>query len=243
MAAHIGNFKPTQAMGGNSRQVESSQSACHRQLGAVVHKHLRHPDQRPLAEHTRAAFESIRNRVEADRRPLIFDSFCGTGMSTGLLAQRYPDQLVIGIDKSATRLERHVNEAADDYLLVRADCGDFWRLAASAGWRLAHHFLLYPNPWPKPGQLKRRIHGSPAFSALLTLGGRIELRSNWQVYVEELGCALVVAGYLPHIERVPDNTAISLHESKYQRSGHQLWRCVCHLRENSRPHTAASHTR
>ena len=230
-------------MRGNSRQVDSSQTACHRLLGKLVEKHLRHPDRRPLAEHTRAAFEAIRAPVEARGRPLIFDSFCGTGMSTTLLARRYPDHLVIGIDKSAERLERHANTPADNYLLVRADCGDFWRLAADAGWRLAHHTLLYPNPWPKPGQLKRRVHGSPAFTALLALGGALELRSNWQVYVEEFGSALVIAGFFPRIERFSVDTAMSLHEGKYQRSGHELWRCLCQLGHNGSPRSAAIQTR
>ena len=222
-------------MHGNSSPVQSKQTHCHRQLGRLVLKHLNHPDQRPVAEHTRRAFDEARHAVEAAARPLIFDSFCGTGMSTGLLAERYPDHMVLGIDKSAARLGRHESAAVDNYRLVRADCDDFWKLAVAAGWRLDHHFLLYPNPWPKPGQLKRRIHGSPVFPSLLSLGGGVELRSNWQVYVEEFGSALAIAGYSPEVSLVESETTLTLHEGKYQRSGHPLWRCRCHLRDNSRP--------
>jgi tRNA G46 methylase TrmB len=243
MAGHFGNFKPRRQMTGHSTGVRSSQTGCHRQLASVVDKHLRFPSRRPVADHTRAAFDAIRGRVEACGKPLVIDSFCGTGLSTALLARQHPERLVIGIDKSARRLARHAPEPLDNYVLVRADCGDFWRLARGAGWRVAYHYLLYPNPWPKPGHLKRRVHGSPDFAALLALGGDIELRSNWQIYVEEFGCALVQAGYLPRIERVEPGPGMTLHERKYQRSHHELWRCRCHLGHNSEPIAAVSQAR
>lgn len=222
-------------MTAHSTPVSSSQPGCHPQLASRVRKHLHHPSRRPVAEHTRAAFEAIREQVENDSRPLVFDSYCGTGMSSGLLAQRLPGHLVIGIDKSAARLSRQPAGAGRNSLLVRADCGDFWRLAADAGWRLSHHFLLYPNPWPKPGHLGRRLHGAPEFAQLLRLGGRVELRSNWQVYVEEFGQALVIAGHWPAVDSPQPTQPISLHERKYVDSGHLIWRCRCHLGHNSRP--------
>ena len=230
-------------MSGNSTGVRSSQTACHRQLGSVVGKHLRNPTQRPVAEHTREAFEAIRERVETSGKALVLDSFCGTGMSTSLLARQHPGHLVIGIDKSASRLERHETGDAENMLLVRADCGDFWRLANDAGWPVEHHYLLYPNPWPKPGHLKRRVHGSPEFTALLALGGSVELRSNWQLYVEEFGCALVQAGHTPWVERVPPGPDMTLHERKYRRSHHELWRCRCQLGHNSGPNAAIRQAR
>jgi len=214
-------------MNGNSEPVQSRQRLCHPALGRTVARHLASQNLRPPAPHTLQAFEAIRSKVEGQRSPLVFDSFCGTGLSTGLLAQRHPDCLVIGIDKSAHRLDRHQPSGVSNYLLVRADCDDFWRLAADAGWRLQHHYLLYPNPWPKPGQLKRRVHGSPAFVDLLKLGGALELRSNWQVYVEEFGCALIQAGYFPRVDRLVPDVSLSLFEQKYRQSGHLLWRCRC----------------
>ena len=68
-------------------------------------------------------------------------------------------------------------------ILMRADLNDFYRLAADAGWRLARHFILYPNPWPKSVHLKRRWHGAPVFPYMLRLGGVMELRSNWKLYL------------------------------------------------------------
>ena len=237
MAGHSPNFKPTDlreitAMTGNSQPVRSQQRFCHPGLGRLVRKHLNCKNLRPPAGHTIAAFEGIRPEVERQQLPLIFDSFCGTGLSTATLAARHPDCLVIGIDKSSHRLGRHRRDSAGNYRLVQADCHDFWELASSAGWRLASHFLLYPNPWPKPGQVKRRVHGSAQFPALLALGGQLELRSNWQVYVEEFGTALVLAGKRPHISRIEPDKPLSQFERKYLQSGHQLWRCQCKLGHN-----------
>jgi len=221
-------------MTGNSLPVQSPQQFCHPGLGRLVARHLATDNRRPPAPHSLAAFEAIRSRVESADRALVFDSFCGTGQSTAALAQTYPEMLVIGIDKSAHRLQKHAGGDGDNYLLVQADCDDFWRLAVDAGWQLQHHFLFYPNPWPKPRHIKRRVHGSPHFTQLLALGGRLELRSNWQVYVEEFGLALVLAGHYPHISRIAPENPLSLFEQKYLRSGHELWRCRCDLVHNSR---------
>ena len=140
--------------------------------------------------------------------------------------------LVVGIDKSAHRLARHGESARDNYLLVQADCGDLWRLALEEGWRLEHHYLFYPNPWPKPAQLGRRVQGSADFSALLDLGGKVELRSNWQLYTEEFGVALAIAGQPALVDEVRPDLPVSLFERKYSQSGHRLWRCRCQLSDN-----------
>ena len=86
-----------------------------------------------------------------------------------------------------------------------------------------------PTPWPKSKHLKRRVHGHPAFKLLLQLGGRIELRSNWQVYVEEFAVAMHLAGVRGLVQMVPETApAISLFERKYRDSDHHLWRFMSH---------------
>lgn len=78
------------------------------------------------------------------------------------LAKLLPHCDVIGIDKSASRLERTVAyrrhsglvHALPNALLLRADLVDFWTLCLQNGVLLEHHFLLYPNPYPKPKHLK-----------------------------------------------------------------------------------------
>ncbi len=210
-------------MEANSRPISSSQDGVHRDLAMLVQRHIASPSRRPVADHSRAAFE----RLPAgwlEQGPLILDSFCGTGQSTALLAQRFPDHCVLGVDKSAARLARHAGDGAGNYHLLRADCEDVWQLLLEQGVSLARHYLLYPNPWPKPGHLQRRVHGSAALPRLLQLGGRLELRSNWQVYVEEFGLALQLAGHPGVVTTVPDEPPLTLFEQKYRASGHRLWR-------------------
>jgi len=218
---------------GPSQPVSSNQLFCHPKLGKLVGKHLANAHHRPPAPHTLRAFRHASDSLAGRDKPLVFDSFCGTGMSTATLAERHEDCTVIGIDKSAHRLSRHGPIQTDNYLLVQADCGDFWRLALAAGWQLQQHYLLYPNPWPKSGQLKRRVHGCADLSALLALGGQVELRSNWQIYAEEFGVALALAGYHPHIDQLTPQNPLTLFEQKYAQSGHKLWRCGAKLVHNS----------
>ena len=152
----------------------------------------------------------------------MLDSYCGTGYSTARLAERYPDHLVVGVDKSAQRLARHVSSGGD-YLLLRAECEPFWLQMVAAGLAVEHHYLLYPNPWPKSVQLKRRVHGHPAFPLLLALGGSLELRSNWQLYVEEFGLAVQLAGGRGWVNQLAQGASLTLFEKKYRNSGHTLW--------------------
>ncbi|HSH49642.1 MAG TPA: SAM-dependent methyltransferase, partial [Halomonas sp.] len=100
---------------------------------------------------------------------------------------------------------------------------------------------LYPNPYPKPRHLKMRWQGHPVFPAILALGGRLELRSNWRIYVEEFALALRQAtGLEAEVERYRpasacaddvdlDSAYLSPFEKKYHRSGQPLWRLVASL--------------
>lgn len=214
-----------------SRPVTSNQHGLHPRLAERVLRHLRHPSRRPLPEFSRAAFATLASLQAEDPRPLVLDSFCGTGMSTALLAQRHPGHRVVGIDRSADRLGRHealdagsdAGAAVGSYLLLRAECEDIWQLLREAGWGVDYHYLLYPNPWPKAAHLQRRIHGHPGFADLVALGGRIELRSNWQTYVEEFGVALLLAGIAGRVCRLPEGPALTRFEAKYRASGQALW--------------------
>ena len=208
--------------------MSTNQQGPHERLSEVVRRHLEHPDRRPLQADSRAAYAKLEDARAG--RPLVLDAFCGTGQSTALLASRHPNHLVVGIDQSFHRLDKHVRSAADNYLLLQARCEDIWRLLAEDGQRIAHHYIFYPNPWPKSAQLKRRVHGHPAFPLLATLGGHLELRSNWRLYVEEFALAMQLVGHAGALSQVPSNGAdISLFEAKYRRSGHALWRFEVNL--------------
>lgn len=211
-----------------SRAVTSSQPGVHPALARQVSRHRRQAWRRPVAGHSQRAFADCAERVAAWPGPLMLDAGCGTGASTLQLALNHPEALLIGVDKSAARLGRGLAAPRpDNLLLLRADLVDFWRLAAAAGWKLARHFLFYPNPWPKPGQLGRRWHAHPVFPALLATGGELELRTNWETYAREWQQALRLHGRRAELDDFDAHAAtaiVSPFERKYLASGQRCWR-------------------
>ena len=211
-------------MQASSRQVSSNQQGLHPRLAHTVRRHLEQPFRGPLAAHNEAAWQVLAGRLAEDPRPLVLDSFCGTGMSTAALADAHPQHLVIGIDRSAHRLALHPTQNGQTYLLLQGECEPLWRELVRAGRTVDFHYLLYPNPWPKARHLQRRIHGHPGFRDLLDLGGALELRSNWALYVEEFGLAMHLAGIQGAVQAVPMGAPLTRFEAKYRASGHTLWR-------------------
>ncbi|MEO8409524.1 MAG: methyltransferase domain-containing protein [Propionivibrio sp.] len=216
-----------------SRLPTSAQTGIHARLPALLERHRQAPFRKPYAEYNRAAFAASRERYrrEAPGAPLILDAGCGVGHSSVALALAFPDHYVIGVDQSAARLARNIAgaqpELPENLDLVRADLVDYWRLLGDAQIELARHYLLYPNPWPKIGHLARRWHGHPVFPQLLALGGVLECRSNWPIYIDEFCCAVnALTGKPAAREHLVVERPLSLFERKYRASDHPLYR-VC----------------
>ena len=261
-----------QSNGNVVHSVKSNQEDIYKNLEEVVRKYATTSFLRPVADHTREAFERacefVRKfngardaRIDAGRgancAELILDSGCGTGESSIHLARRFPNIPVIGIDKSAERLTKAGNEhqlenamdaaaGADDepagmqipsnVFWVRAELLDFWRLAlekVNAGeWKVLHHALYYPNPWPKESEATRRFHLHPIFPTLLRLSPVIELRTNWEIYAREFKEAVRIAGdslslnlVADFSEFVPENPETAF-ERKYKAAGQRLWKVI-----------------
>ena len=151
---------------GDSKAIVTNQPGVHEKLVEIVKKHVAHPSQKPIQAHTQQAFDEINAIVQAFAGDIILDSCCGVGQSTRLLAKQNPTALVIGVDKSAHRINRNVDEVehengkgkVENYYLVRADLNDFYRLVVAANWQVTKHYILYPNPWPKAKHIQRRWH-------------------------------------------------------------------------------------
>ncbi|MGQ5490039.1 tRNA (guanine(46)-N(7))-methyltransferase TrmB [Thauera sp. AutoDN2] len=212
----------------NSRIPQSAQAGVHDALRERVRKHLMQPFRKPYADYNRAALEHALAGWDG-KAPLILDAGCGVGHSTIQIARAHPDHWVMGVDQSEDRLNRRkpYPEALlpRNMVFVRADLVDFWRLLDDAGLRLARHYILYPNPWPKIGHLGRRWHAHPVFPWIPRLGGVLECRSNWQVYAEEFALALGEVtgrpvGWAPFTAEVP----LTPFERKYRDSGQALYR-------------------
>ena len=218
----------------NSSPVTSSQTGIHEQLSELVARHAATSFRKPITDYNRQAFtQSIACWRAAGAAPLILDTGCGVGLSTRNLATQFPDHFVIGIDQSADRLERNTQwpgAMPDNLCFIRADLVDYWPLLLEAGIFPTRHYLLYPNPWPKIGHLARRWHGHAIFPTLVALGGYIECRSNWRLYIEEFASALNQLGApLTQCEAYTTDAPITPFERKYIASGHDLWRCRTQL--------------
>ena len=218
----------------NSTIPVSAQQGVHDRLAEQVSRHLAEPFRKPINDYNREAFEASLAGWDG-KAPLILDAGCGVGHSTIQLARAYPDHWVIGVDQSQDRLSRR--KPYPDALLpknmvfVRADLVDYWRLVDAAGLRLARHYILYPNPWPKIGHLTRRWHAHPVFPFIPRLGGVLECRSNWQVYVEEFAAALEQVLHCPVAwETFEAPSPLTPFERKYRDSGQTLYRLAIDLK-------------
>jgi len=188
-------------------------------LEQIVQKHARTHYQKPIAAHQAHVIELARAFIKQQEKPIIVDSGCGTGLSSTLLAALYPDHYVLGFDKSKARLSRLCTPVPTNCLILRADLIDMWRLLVLQNWPITHHFLFFPNPWPKASQIKRRFHAHPVFSTMAALALNFELRTNWRIYADECALALTILGHEVSIEKKSESTYMTLFEKKYIASG------------------------
>jgi tRNA G46 methylase TrmB len=197
----------------------------------LLDRHLSSQWAQPLHEPSVKAFRELESMVNGRDEKIVLDSGCGTGESTRLIAKTLPDCIVVGVDKSLKRLGRTgagvFPHREDNAVWLRAELTTFWRLALSAGWRLHRHYILYPNPWPKPGALQRRWHAHPVFPQLLSLGGRLEMRCNWELYALEFATAVNRAlGVYVRPGQPEEWPVMSPFERKYRNSGQQVYSVV-----------------
>jgi tRNA G46 methylase TrmB len=213
--------------------VSSTQTQPHPRLRDIVLRHLTTEFRREPGAAGRRAFDGVSDRLAV--APFVLDAGCGTGHSTLALAREHPRSVVLGVDKSVARLALgqrafDVGGAPANTALLHCELVDFWQLAAAAQLRCERQYLLYPNPWPKPEQLKRRWHAHPVLPCMLALGGDIELRTNWKIYADEFAMALRLAGWSANCEEFTPEFPLTPFERKYAASGHALWRCLAENR-------------
>ena len=86
-----------------SKIVTSNQIGPHKDLTKIV-KRYGLDYKRPMSEVSLAVIEKIIKFTNG--KEVIFDFGCGIGQSSFWLANKYSDKVIIGLDKSVSRLER-----------------------------------------------------------------------------------------------------------------------------------------
>lgn len=205
----------------------------------VVDKHFQNNYQKPIAQHTLMAFKDFEDFFCKFKNcnSLILDNGCGAGESGIYLARKYPNSIVISIDRSQVRLSKTQNKFSDrpsNLKFIRADLLDFWRLLLEKEYKVDKQFFFYPNPYPKKSQLKNRFYAHPILPTLVKLGGDWEVRSNCLFYIEDMACVLShLNGKKVEVEKinhlVSEENYVSLFELKYWQRGENLYRCVSSL--------------
>ena len=217
----------------SARSISTTQTQIHEKLDALVKRYQHATNQRPVSAHTREAFQRACDWLGDWSGEIIIDSCCGVGESTARLAMANPKAKVIGLDKSQARLSKHSHyqQQASNYCVIRADVNDFWRLIAQHHWPVSAHYLLYPNPYPKPAQVQKRWHACAAFVDLMALTPNVRVRSNWLIYLLEFAQAAQHYGVASNLHQVSDGQAFTPFERKYQDSGQTCWELVCRADE------------
>ena len=175
---------------------------------------------KPIAPHTQQAFDTLVQMIpDIDTKELVLDSGCGTGRSTILMGEMYPDHVIIGVDRSFTRITKTMQKQPEhdgmsngnpedmasskrpycqqiyqNTFLVRAELVDFWTCCLQRNLTISHHYILYPNPYPTQTRVTQRFYAHPSFPLILQLQPEsIILRSNWEGYLKEFAMAVSIA--------------------------------------------------
>ena len=179
-----------------SRVIESSQQDIHQNLNKVLERYSKEIYQRPLAEKSIQTFSKIKGLIQERKgQTVVLDLCCGVGLSCFELSKIHQNSLIIGLDKSESRLNRKndFKQEHENVFLFRGEILDLsyliFQSAQKREIRIQKQYLLFPNPYPKSVHLQRRWHANPIFPFLLRSSDEIELRTNWKVYADEFSLA------------------------------------------------------
>lgn len=160
--------------------------------------------QRPMAPFSIETYAKIKELTKGKK--IIFDFGCGVGESTYKLAIIYPNCVVIGIDKSISRIERQNDfkqSLPSNAHLLRGELLDLIYLIyldhKEGRIDIERLYFLYPNPWPKKMHVKRRFHANPIAPFIYGINVPIIVRSNWKLYLEEFSYVAFQFKRLPKV--------------------------------------------
>lgn len=168
------------------------------------------------------------------RAPLWLEIGFGNGAILAALAASKPDHDFLGIEVHRPGIGRLLLAIEKQQLrnirIVTSDAVEFVgpRIAAASVSRI---LILFPDPWPKKRQRKRRML-QPAFAQMLANkllpGGVLHLATDWPEYAEQM---LEVLGNVAHLRNcggenrfaaAPDYRVPTRFELRGRRLGHPV---------------------
>lgn len=174
--------------------------------------------------------DNISQKIMAHgNKRLIIDCFCGVGESTYKLSEKYPDFLIIGFDKSLKRLQTQNSfkkQNPKNLLLFQADIFDFYLMLSDLvkdyDFKIEKQYILYPNPWPKKKNAKKRVYLNNVIPYLFALKSTIEVRSNWGRFLVEFSYSAEYFKYNHEFYQLRPKVPMTPFEKKYFLSGQSL---------------------
>ena len=220
---------------GQSKQIYSDQKSIHEDLKKIVQNYITSEYLRPIDPKVEAFVKSL--VVEAESfKGIIIDSCCGIGESSFHLSLENPEYLILGVDKSESRLSRNnkfKQKLPPNIIFRKGNMLDYWLAFKKFEDQLniKKIYILFPNPYPKKSQLKKSWHAHPIIETLFSFACEIELRTNWEIYNLEFASVSGQFSRKIHYSGIyqPEKT-ITPFERKYKESLHNLYRsCISPL--------------
>ena len=117
-----------------SSSIASSQQSPHKNLRHKLRIYRNTNYRNSIPNYAKDAFNRFAQVLDNENVHIILDSGCGTGESSIHLARENPHCLVVGVDKSVSRLQRCQSKKTDvkNIIYVRFDLIHFWRLLQQA---------------------------------------------------------------------------------------------------------------
>lgn len=168
--------------------------------------------------------------------PCVLEVGCGQGLHPILFAKENPKNHIVACERTVEKFKKfHGRVTSHGLTNISAVHED------ALSWLVFHHkkvhhcfekiFFLYPNPYPKENQRKKRFFAMPAFSFYLEClkpGGEIILRTNEAFYFEEARTLAQSVWSLKEMScgEVVTNKGITHFERKYLERGETCYEGV-----------------
>ena len=165
-----------------------------------------------------------------DYKRLEIEVGCGKGQLISSMAERFPDNLYIGIEKFDSVICRAITKVKEkeinNCLLIRYDASHLLEMFNKG--EVDKVYLSFPDPWPKARHEKRRLT-SPIFmdmyKVILKKNGEIRLKTdNYDLYEYSLENMLKYLDNPSYGERVYTIDELTTEfEDKFRKLGNKIY--------------------